>query len=99
MEKFRQGFDQKVVVSRSFAAPERSASLACAVAHDVTTAMLALRLGRAQYFTTPGCSKGLRFNIAFVGVLIRLCVHCYYSLFGGFTAADVLRGSGLLIVN
>lgn len=97
MEKLHHGLDQKVVVSRSSAAVERSASLACAVAHDVTTAMLAPRLGRAQYFTTPGCSNGLRFNIACV--LIRLCVRCYYSLFGGFTAADVLRDSGLLIVN
>lgn len=68
MEKFRHGFDQKVVVSRSSAAAERSASLACTVAHNVTTAMLALRLGRAQYYTKPGCSNGLRFNIA--------CVHC-----------------------
>lgn len=57
MEKFRHGFDQKVVVSRSSAAAERSASLACAVAHDVSTAMLALHLGRAQYYTTPACSK------------------------------------------
>lgn len=74
MEKFRRGFDQKVVVSRSSAAVERSASLACAVAHDVTTAMLALRLGRVQYYTTSGCSNGLRFNMACV--LIRLGVHC-----------------------
>lgn len=74
MEKFRHGFDQKVVVSRSSAAVESSASLACAVAHNVTTAMLVLRLGKAQYYTTSGCSNGLRFNIACV--LISLCVHC-----------------------